>query len=83
MLYVAQEEGGVIERQYINALPKSLQSQLRKKNYVYQRPVPSLAPSEPVATSPPSASTEFNSTPYAEKPVKLVGINDLAWPNLV
>ena len=51
----------MVERQHINALPKELQSNLRKKKYQYQRPAP-------------ASSSGFNSTPYADKPVKLVCI---------
>lgn len=52
--------GGVIERQYINLLPKPLQTCLRKKNYTYT----------------PPASSGFDLTPYPAKPVKLVDFSN-------
>jgi tRNA-dihydrouridine synthase 3 len=61
--------GGVIERLYINSLSKPLQTCLRKKNYMYQPPAPLPSAS---SSSTSASSGEFDSTPYADKPVKLV-----------
>ena len=66
LLLLLLASGGVIERQYINALPKALQTSLRKKNYVYEPPAP---------PAPPGAD-EFNSTPLPDKPVKLVDFSN-------
>jgi tRNA-dihydrouridine synthase 3 len=66
------DQGGVIDRVYINILKKSTQLQLRKKNYINN--LKAVESTKSVAETHPttSASSETNPAVYMDKEVKLV-----------